>query len=67
MTPAVVASHYINTPMRNMTILHGAKNGIFLANNGGIFLKMAQNTDCGYSLESHLKEAVLTISKNLRS
>ena len=41
------------------------KKKFSLENKNDIFLIFAQNIDCGYSLENHLAEAVLTSTHNL--
>ena len=44
-------THKENTPMQYNAIFHGCKNVNFQMKNYNIFLKFAQNIDCGYTLE----------------
>ena len=44
--------HYENMPMQYIAIFHSCKNDNFQIKNGEVFLFfLAQNIDCGYSLE----------------
>ena len=44
-------THYENTPMQYTAIFHGCKNVHFQMKTFKIFLTVAQNIDCGYTLE----------------
>ena len=43
--------HYENMPMQYKVIFHGCKNDNFQMKIFDIFLILAQNIDCGYTLE----------------
>ena len=45
-------NHYENTPMQYTEIFHGCKYDNFKMNIFYIFLILAQNIDCGYTLEA---------------
>ena len=43
--------HYENMSMQYTAIFHGCKNSNFQMKNCEVFLILAQNLDCGYTLE----------------
>ena len=45
------ASYYANTPMQYTAIFYGCKNVNFQIKNYNIFLTIAQNIDCGHTLD----------------
>ena len=44
-------NHYENMPMQYLAIFHGCKNDNFRMKKVDIFLTIAQNISCGYTLE----------------
>ena len=46
-----VCFHYENTPMQHTAIMHARKNDDFHLKSFDYFLILAQNIDCGYTLE----------------
>ena len=47
----ILNHHYENTPIQYTAIFLGRKNDNFQMKNCDIFLIIAQNIDCGYTLE----------------
>ena len=47
----LVKQHYENMPMQHTVINHDCKNDNFQKKNCDVFLIVAQNIDCGYTLE----------------
>ena len=50
-SPVTFVLHYENTPMQYTAIFHGCKKDNFQMKNCDGFLIVAQNIDCGYTLE----------------
>ena len=48
---AVQASHYANMSVQYTAIFHGCKNDNFYMKIFNVFVIIAQNIDCGYTLE----------------
>ena len=47
----IIPDHFANTSMEYRAIFHGCKNVQFQMKSFNVFLILAQNIDCGYTLE----------------